>query len=97
MSKYLLSSKAKTDLKQIAAYTEKHWGRNQRNIYIKRFDNTFLILAENPWSGNSCDYVKTGYRKFPQGSHVIFYRVRQNGDICIVRILHKSMDINRLE
>ncbi|HAS8147395.1 type II toxin-antitoxin system RelE/ParE family toxin, partial [Vibrio vulnificus] len=34
------------------------------------------------------------YRKFPQGSHVIFYRQIGSQNIEIIRILHKSMDVN---
>ncbi|MCG8434648.1 MAG: type II toxin-antitoxin system RelE/ParE family toxin, partial [Gammaproteobacteria bacterium] len=32
------------------------------------------LLAENPDIGKACDEIRDGYRKFPQGSHVIFYR-----------------------
>ncbi|MDA5312482.1 type II toxin-antitoxin system RelE/ParE family toxin, partial [Vibrio cholerae] len=32
--------------------------------------------------------------KFPQGSHVIFYQQIGSQQIRVIRILHKSMDVN---
>ncbi|HAS6074035.1 type II toxin-antitoxin system RelE/ParE family toxin, partial [Vibrio vulnificus] len=47
-----------------------------------------------PDIGKACDEIRDGYRKFPQGSHVIFYRQIGSQNIEIIRILHKSMDVN---
>ena len=33
-----------------------------------------------------------GYRKFPEGSHVIFYKPGTTAVIEVIRILHRSMD-----
>ena len=43
--------------------------------------------------GRTCDEIKTGYFKFPTGSHVIYYRSKTEKQIEIVRILHESMDV----
>ncbi len=94
MKPFALTQKAKADLRGIAIYTEQRWGKSQRNMYIKQLDDAFWLLAKNPEAGKSCDDIRAGYRKFPQGSHVIFYR---NGTDClveIVRILHESMDVD---
>lgn len=88
-----LTRKAKEDLKIIAMYTEKRWGRDQRFLYIKQFDDVFHFLADKPLVGKKCDYIKTGYRKFPQGSHIIFYQEISKEKIMIIRILHKNMDV----
>jgi toxin ParE1/3/4 len=89
---FALSNAAKDDLKAIARFTEKRWGKAQRNLYIKQFDDAFHLLAITPLAGKACDDIKTGYRKFPQGSHVIFYQTGSDNTILIVRILHKNMD-----
>lgn len=94
MKSFLLTYKAKSDLQTIALYTEKNWGREQRNLYIKQFDDAFHMLAEAPLAGKSCDYIKSGYRKFPQGSHIIFYKAGVNSAIDIIRILHKQIDVD---
>jgi len=94
MNKFVLSSKAKTDLIKIAIYTQLTWGISQRNDYLKKLDRTFKLLATEPELGINCDYIRGGYSKYPQASHVIYYKEYQNNQILIVRILHKSMDVN---
>lgn len=93
MSVFVLTRRAKADLKSIAKFTEKRWGREQRYIYIKQFDDTFHVLSDTPGIGNNCNYIKENYQKFPQGSHIIFYHVTSQKSIQIIRILHKSMDV----
>ena len=92
MKPFALTQKAKADLRSIAIYTEGRWGRDQRNLYLKQLDDAFPLLAENPQAGTECDDIRAGYRKFPQGSHIIFYRIAPDAMPEIVRILHKSMD-----
>ena len=93
MSSFALSKLAKIDLKAIAKFTEKHWGKEQRNAYIKQFDDTFHLLADTPAIGKRCNYIRENYQKYPQGSHIIFYRSNSSNNIEIIRILHKSMDV----
>ena len=90
---FSLTRKAQEDLRAIALFTEKSWGREQRNLYIEQLDDAFHLVADNPLLGKSCDHVKIGYRKFPQGSHIIFFRTGTNSVIEIVRVLHKHMDV----
>jgi toxin ParE1/3/4 len=90
---FRLTVKAKSDLKAIAIFTEQRWGKDQRNLYIKHMDDAFRRLTDAPMTGAACDYIKSSYRKSPQGSHVIFYRMDGDNCIEIVRILHKSMDV----
>lgn len=92
MGSFTLSNKAKADLKSIATYTQRKWGKNKRKIYLKQFDDSFFLLAESPHLGVSCDYIKENYRKFPVASHIIFYRKTAPDHIEIVRVLHKRMD-----
>ena len=93
MSSFSVSSAARIDLKKIAAYTQKTWGVEQRRTYIKEIDTAFHFLAENPLSGVACDYVLKGLRKHRHGHHTIFYE-NNSDDVFIVRILHKSMDVD---
>lgn len=93
MKPFQLTSKAKSDLRQIAIFTEKQWGRDQRNLYLKQIDDAFHLLADTPLAGKDCGYIKEGYRKFPQGSHVIFYKDGSTSKVEIIRILHKQMDV----
>ena len=92
MGTYTLTRSARADLKSIATFTQRRWGREQRMLYAKQFDDAFEMLARSPESGTKCDSIKKGYRKFPNGSHLIFYRVLSGNEIEIVRILHKRTD-----
>lgn len=94
MEQFQLSKEAKNDLRSIAIFTENRWGRTQRNLYIKQLDEAFFMLAQSPDLGISCNYIRDGYMKFPQGSHIIFYKHSTSTKILVVRILHKSMDYN---
>ena len=93
MKPFELTNEAKEDLRKIARFTEKRWGREQCYFYIKQFDDVFYLLSKNPLLGKSCEYIQKGYRKFPQSSHIIFYREDEKSRIIIIRILHKNMDI----
>lgn len=94
MTSFTLTARAKSDLIAVARFTQDRWGLVQRNIYIKQFDESFHMLAKSPTIGKNCDYIKDGYHKFPQGSHIIFYKFSPKKPIQIIRILHKNMDVN---
>ena len=93
MPDFKLTNKAKSDLVKIAKYTERQWGKEQRNHYLKQFDDAFHLLVEKTLIGKECHYIKTNYRKFLQGMHIIFYKQTSGRSIEIIRILHKNMDV----
>ena len=88
-----LTNKAKSDLKGIAIYTQNTWGKRQRNIYLTTLDKSFYALAANHLKGRDCSEIRSGYRKYQVGKHIIFYREINASLIKIVRILHERMDI----
>jgi toxin ParE1/3/4 len=93
MASFRLTKLAKADLRSIGRYTEKTWGREQRNRYLAQLDGSFHALANNPEKGRSCDEIRQGYRKYQVGRHLVFYRPAEGG-IAIIRILHERMDID---
>lgn len=94
MELFQLTNEAKSDLRAIAQFTENRWGKAQRNLYIKQLDDAFKLLSTNVDVGFACDNIRKDYRKFPQGSHIIFYKSDAASGILIVRILHKNMDFD---
>ena len=92
MRTFTLTNKAKADLKSIAVYTQRKWGKEQRKTYVRQFDDAFHMLSETPELGNKCDFINLGYRKFPVSSHIVFYHSISQPEIEFVRILHKRMD-----
>lgn len=90
--KFKLTPEAKLDLKKIGRFTEKEWGKEQRNKYLAQLDTRIRNIAENPHLGRERPEIKAGYRGVNEGKHVIFYRIRDTG-VEILRVLHGSMDI----
>ena len=94
MSSFELTRSAQADLKSIAKFTQERWGIRQRNAYLREIDQVFRALAKNPVMGRACDEVREGYRKFPHGSHVIYYKQDDTDLLLVVRILHMTMDVD---
>lgn len=94
MISFTLTKMAKADLQGIARYTQEHWGREQRDLYLKMLDASFQQLAANPFKGKNCSDIREGYWKLNVGSHIIFYRQTLPDTIEIVRVLHQRMDID---
>lgn len=92
MANFHLTELAKQDLRLIGRYTQTTWGREQRNIYLTKIDASFHLLVIQPQLGQSCDELRLGYRKYPVGRHLIFYRQSSTG-LEIIRILHNRMDV----
>jgi toxin ParE1/3/4 len=92
MPAFRLSAKALSDLKSIGRFTLESWGREQRNIYLSKLDDSFHRLAEQPHLGSARDDIRKGYRVYHVGRHLIFYR-QKFAAIEIIRILHNRMDV----
>ncbi len=95
MRPYLLTAAARKDLIDIGRFTNEKWGKRQRDKYLKQLDDAFKLLSRQPEIGRDADDIKTGYKKFSQGSHVIFYRAGTESHIVVIRILHNSMDVEQ--
>lgn len=93
MSRFLLTKQAIEDLREIGRYTQKRWGQDQRRRYLALLDRCFHALAENPNQGQRCDEIRSGYRKYPSGQHIVFYCEQNIGGIEIIRVLHERMDL----
>ncbi len=89
---YRITPRAYEDLKNIGRYTLKMWGKKQRNHYLKAMERRFEWLAEQPEVGRHRPDVEEGYFSYIQGSHVIFYLMRDGG-IDIIGIPHQHMDV----
>ena len=96
MSKYTTSKLAEKDLTSIWQYTVANWSQEQANKYVGGLLNTCSEIATAPEAhGQTYEHVRAGYRKYAYGRHVIFYKVLEDGNILISRILHKRMDFDR--
>jgi toxin ParE1/3/4 len=89
---YRITPRAQQDFINIGRYTLKKWGRAQRNSYLGAIEQRFKLIAENPNTGRHRTDVKEAYFCWFQGSHMIFYLIREDG-VDIIGIPHQRMDI----
>jgi toxin ParE1/3/4 len=92
--RFVLKPRAHADLDEIWNYTADRWGLEQAETYIRQLWKDIQTVVDNPSLGQECADVRPGYRKYPSGSHVLFYRLTDDG-IDVVRILHERMDYER--
>lgn len=78
MAKYRISNQAREDLIRIHQYGVIKFGEVQADKYFNKFFEFFEIIAENPTSFESVDFIKPGYRRCVCGVDSIFYRIEDN-------------------
>lgn len=92
---YVISVRAKHDLKSIAKYTLKEFGENQSLKYANGLKILLQELAANPELGKRYIAVKDKMLlRYRYKSHVIFYYLETEG-IFIVRILGGKMHFQK--
>ncbi len=90
MGTYRVTPRAVEDIKSIGRYSLKQWGREQRDKYLRNLEKRFSWLADNPYLGEHCPEIEEGYYFYPQGAHLVFYLICDDG-IDIIGVPHKRM------
>ncbi len=78
MAKYKLTNEAKNDLIRLHHFGVEKFGMPQSDKYFESFFEYFDIIAERPFSFESVDYIKTGYRRCICGVDSIYYKINEN-------------------
>ena len=89
MANYRLSNEAKEDLIRIHRYGVEKFGMAQADKYYNSFFEYFDIIAQRPFSFESIDYIRNGYRRCACGVDSIYYRIR-NGTVEIMAIVGRQ-------
>lgn len=89
MAKYKLSNAAKEDLIRIHHYGVKNFGMAQANKYFETFFEYFELIARQPLSFESVDFIRTGYRRCVCGLDSIYYKVNVD-EVEIIAIIGKQ-------
>ncbi|WP_367890469.1 type II toxin-antitoxin system RelE/ParE family toxin [Pedobacter mucosus] len=87
------SESAIIDLEDIWLYTYRNWSKDQADRYYDLIINECNYISENFDSGTERDNILTGYRSTQVKSHLIFYKLNNDGNLEIIRILNKMMDL----
>lgn len=94
MAKYRLSNEAKGDLIRIHHYGVEKFGMTQADKYFNAFFEYFDIIAQQPFSFESVDYIKKGYRRCVCGVDSIYFKI-ENGTVEIMAIIGRQ-DLNNI-
>ena len=94
MGKYKLSNVAKEDLIRIHHYGIKQFGIKQADKYFDSFFVHFELIAKNPQSFESVDFIKPGYRRCVCCVDSIFYKM--NEDVVEIITIIGRQDLNHL-
>jgi len=81
MAEYKLSNEAREGVKK--------FGMAQADKYYNTFFEYFDIIAQQPFSFESIDYIRKGYRRCVCGSDSIYYRI-SNGIVEIMAIVGRQ-------
>lgn len=89
MAKYKLSNAAKEDLIRMHHFGVKKFGMAQADKYFETFFEYFELIARQPLSFESVDFIRTGYRRCVCGSDSIYYKVNID-EVEIMAIIGKQ-------
>ncbi len=94
MANYRLSNAAKEDLIRIYHYGVKQFGMAQADKYFNTFFEYFEIISQQPYSFESADFIKKGYRRCVCGSDSIFYKI--NNDVVEIMAIVGRQDLKNI-
>ncbi|NCT16668.1 MAG: type II toxin-antitoxin system RelE/ParE family toxin [Flavobacteriaceae bacterium CG_4_8_14_3_um_filter_34_10] len=94
MANYKLSIAAKEDLIRIHQYGIKKFGMAQADKYFETLFEYFDVIAQSPYSFESVDEIKSGYRRCVFGIDSIYYKI--NDDTVEIIAIIGRQDLNDL-
>mgnify|MGYP006198278783 CR=1 FL=1 len=93
MANYKLTNEAKNDLIRIHHYGVEKFGMTQADKYFESFFEYLDIIAKRPFSFESVDYIKKGYRRCVCGVDSIYYKINEN--IVEIITIAGRQDVNK--
>jgi toxin ParE1/3/4 len=94
MAEYRPSNEAKQDLIRIHHYGVQRFGLAQADKYFHSLFGCFEDIAARPYSFESVDFIKRGYRRCICGSDSIYFRV--SNDIVDIMAIVGRQDLKNL-
>lgn len=89
MAEYKLSNVAKEDLIRIHHYGVRKFGMVQADKYFDSFFACFDSIAQRPFSFETVDFIRIGYRRCVCGSDSIYFKVN-NDNVEIITIIGRQ-------
>jgi len=89
MPNYKLSNEAKDDIIRIHQFGVVKFGMAQADKYFNAFFDQFERISERPFSFESVDYIKPGFRRSVCGIDSIYFKVG-NDHVEIMAIIGRQ-------
>ncbi|NOS74110.1 MAG: type II toxin-antitoxin system RelE/ParE family toxin [Methyloglobulus sp.] len=93
MRPYVLTQLAENDLKDIARYTLKQWGKKQSLRYANSLETRFQEIADRNALSRTFSNLYPQIRVTHCEHHFIFYVYPEGKRPCIIAVLHERMDL----
>lgn len=91
---FRLTRRAENDLEDIFVRGIQAFGEHQALKYQQSFSRTFELLAEMPGLGRESERKVEGELRFAHGSHVIYYRMVDEEEMLVVRIIYGPLIVD---
>ncbi len=89
MRGFTYTPRASLEIKQIADYTDKHWGHAQAIKYINDMEALFVQLTLFPGMGETIETPNARTQKISFQSHVVYYDISDTS-VIILAVIHKN-------
>jgi toxin ParE1/3/4 len=101
MARIVRSARAKLDILDVLRFTRERWGINQAREYSALIREALATIGADPSCGKRRDDLLPGIfahyisQRGRPARHIVFYRMRSQGTVEIIRLLHDAMDFAR--
>jgi len=92
---YKIKKAALADLREIAVYTRKTWGKEQEAVYMKGIFTCFERIAKRQTHNRDLSSIIPECVMHKISHHLIIFRWLEDGRPEIIRVLHEKMDVSR--
>lgn len=94
MADFHFTRKAVEDLSQIWEYTMNTWSEEHADKYYNMLIAFCRHIATSPcFFHREYTEIESGLYGVKAGKHIIFYKITENKNIEVIRILHERMDL----
>jgi len=85
---------AQRAIKEIWKYTDRRWGEDQANAYVRGLYQVFENVANNPTIWHPVKHADLpGIYFIRYEHHYLFFREFSDGRLGVISVLHENMDI----
>ncbi|VAX06497.1 hypothetical protein MNBD_GAMMA26-241 [hydrothermal vent metagenome] len=95
MSRYFLTRRAASDLRNIHRYSIDQWGKKRADKYVDDIVKTLQKTAKKPARGELRKYRSLPFLMVPAAEHFVIYQALKKG-IVVATVLHGRRNIEAI-